>query len=138
MHSDDSRRRINSLRKYITQRNFYEDGATFLTNYNLKNCVEGLGKTRRVTLKREPSKQILTYYPKQRYVMDLSELPYEINKNKNIYLFCIIDHFSKYGMAFIIENKEANTILKYLKLALEVMDILKKLEVTMEENSKIP
>ena len=51
--------------------------------------------------------------------MDLSELPYEFNKIHNRYLFCIIDHFSKFGMAFIIENKEANTILKYLKLALE-------------------
>lgn len=90
------------------------DGATFLTNYILKNCVTCLGKTRKVKIKREPSKQILTYYPRQRYVMDLSELPYELNKSKTIYLFCIIDHFSKYGMAFIIENKEANTILKYL------------------------
>ena len=51
--------------------------------------------------------------------MDLSELPQKLNKNKNEYLFCIIDHFSKFGIAFIIENKEANTILKYLKLALE-------------------
>ena len=50
--------------------------------------------------------------------MDLSELPNDITTDK-LYLFCIIDHFSKYGMAFIIKNKEANTILKYLKIALE-------------------
>ena len=51
--------------------------------------------------------------------MDLSELPYELNKIQTGYLFCIIDHLSKYEMAFIIENKEVNTILKHLKLALE-------------------
>ena len=51
--------------------------------------------------------------------MDLSKLPHELNKIKNEYLFCIREHFSKYRMAFIIENKEANTILKYLKLTLE-------------------
>ena len=51
--------------------------------------------------------------------MDLSELPFEISKDKN-YLFSIIDHFSKYGMAFIIYNKESKTIFKYLKIALEV------------------
>ena len=50
--------------------------------------------------------------------MDLPELPYELNKNKNIYLFCIIDHFSKNGNTFIIENKEVNTTSKYLKLFL--------------------
>ena len=51
--------------------------------------------------------------------MDSSELLYELNKIHNRYFFCIIDHFSKFWMAFIIENKEANIILKYLKLALE-------------------
>ena len=54
--------------------------------------------------------------------MDLPELPYELNKNKNIYLFCIIDHFSKNGNAFIIENKEVNTTSKYLKLFLKCND----------------
>ena len=112
LHSEDGHREINSSRNYIIQRNFYVDGATILTNYILKNCATCLEKTRRVKLKREPSKQILTFYPRQRYVMDLSEL-------HNRYLFCIIDHFSKFGMAFIFENKEANTILKYLKLALD-------------------
>ena len=51
--------------------------------------------------------------------MDLTELSLEFQKIKKLYLFYIIDHFSKYGMAYIIDNKEAKTILRYLKLALE-------------------
>ena len=51
--------------------------------------------------------------------MDLSELPKELNTNKMSYLFSIIVQFSKFGMAFIVENKEATIILKYLKIALE-------------------
>ena len=46
-------------------------------------------------MKRETPKQILTYYPKQRYLMDLTELPLELKKDNNYsYLFNIIDHFS--------------------------------------------
>ena len=64
-----------------------------------------MGKTTRNKLKRETFKQIITYYPRQKYVMDISELPLDINKDKS-YLFNIIDHFSKYGMVFIINNKD--------------------------------
>ena len=53
-------------------------------------------------------------------------MPLEISQNK-LYLFCIIDNFSKYGNAFIINNKEPNTIFKYLKIALETNGFLKEL-----------
>ena len=58
-----------------------------------------MGKITRNKLKRESCKQIITYYPRQRYVMDISELPLDISKDKS-YLFSIIDHFSKYGIAY--------------------------------------
>ena len=52
--------------------------------------------------------------------MDLTELPNELKINNSyLYLFNIIDHFSKFGMSYLIENKEAKTILKFLKNALE-------------------
>jgi len=118
-HSADNHRGIKSLRNYIEKRGYYIDGSTFLNEYIIKNCDICIAKSTRNKLKRETCKQIITYYPRQRYVMDLSELPFEISKDKN-YLFSIIDHFSKYGMAFIIYNKESKTIFKYLKIALEV------------------
>ena len=52
--------------------------------------------------------------------MDLTELPKELKANNNyIYLLDIIDHFSKYGISIPLENKEANTVFKNLKTALE-------------------
>ncbi len=52
--------------------------------------------------------------------MDIPEIPSELKANNNyIYLFNIIDHFSKYGISYTIENKEAITIFNKLKLALE-------------------
>ena len=50
-----------------------------------------LKKNKILKLKRESSKQILTFYPKQRYIMDLTELPIELKiNNKYNYLFNII------------------------------------------------
>ena len=55
--------------------------------------------------------------------MDLTELPIELKKlksnNNYTYLFNIINHFSKFGMSFLLKNKDSKTILKYLKTALE-------------------
>ena len=119
LHKEDNHRGIKSLRNYLLERGYYIEGSTFLINYILKNCITCIGKASRTKLKREPTKQIITYYPKQRYVMDITEVPDELISDTRKYLFCIIDHFSKYGMAFIINNKEATTILKYLKIALE-------------------
>ena len=90
-----------------------------MTDYIVKNCVSCSGKNK-TKIKREPSKQIITYYPRQRYIMDITELPIELKlSSKYIYLLNIIDHFSKYGMSYLIENKEANTIFEKVKIALE-------------------
>ena len=55
--------------------------------------------------------------------MDLTKLPIELKKlksnNNYTYLFNIINHFSKFGMSFLLKNKDSKTILKYLKTALE-------------------
>ena len=92
---------------------------TILTKYTVKNCLSCSGKNKN-KIKREPPKQIITYFPRQRYIMDLTELPIELKENTNYkYLFNIIDHFSKFGISFLIENKESSTIFKYLKIALE-------------------
>ena len=95
MHLEDNHRGINSLSSYIEQRLYYVVGETFLTRYIIKNGANCIGKASRTKLKREPGKQILTNYPKYRYVMDLSELPKELYTNKTSYLFSIIEHFSK-------------------------------------------
>lgn len=80
---------------------------TFLIDYVSKNCNICVQKNKN-NIKREPCTQIITYYPKQRFVMVLTELPEELNetKEKN-YHFNIIDHFSKFGISYLINNKES-------------------------------
>ena len=51
----------------------YIEGSSFLTEYIIKNCIQ-CNEKRGISFKREPAKQIITYYPKQRYIMDISEL----------------------------------------------------------------
>ena len=66
---------------------------TYLTEYVVKNCRSCAGKKKN-KLKREPPKQIIAYFPRQRYTMDITELPIELKRNNNyIYLFNIIDPY---------------------------------------------
>ena len=52
--------------------------------------------------------------------MDITELPIELKDNNNYtYLFDIIEHFSKFGMSYLIENKKSSTIFKNLKFAFD-------------------
>ena len=119
IHKEDGHRGITSLRKYLNNNNIFIEGVNFLTEYTVKNC-ESCAEKNKTKYKREPAKQIITFYPKQRYIMDLTELPKELKTNNNfIYLLDIIDHFSKYGISIPLENKEANTIFENLKTALE-------------------
>ena len=91
--SPDGQKGIASLRQYLVYNNIYFEGHTYLTEYVVKNCISCAGKNKN-KLKREPPKQILTFCPRQRYIMDLTELPIELKDNNNYtYLFNIIDHF---------------------------------------------
>ena len=99
LHIEDGHRGIKSLRNYILQRGYYIDGSTYLIDKTINYCNICLAKTERIKLKKEPGKQIITHYPRKRFVMDLLELPNDITTDK-LYLFCIKDHFSKYGMVW--------------------------------------
>ena len=119
LHKEDGHRGIVSLREYIYNNNIHIEGSSYLTEYIIK-CCNSCAEKNKTKYIREPSKQIITYYPKQRYIMDLTEIPIELKSNCEYnYLFNIIDHFSKFGISIPLINKEAKTILNQLKIALE-------------------
>ena len=119
LHKEEGHRGISSLREYLYNNNIYFEGSSFLTEYIVKTC-KSCAEKNKTKYVREPSKQIITYYPKQRYIMDLTEIPIELKSNNNFnYLFNIIDHFSKFGISIPVINKEAKTILESLKIAFE-------------------
>ena len=61
--------------------------------------------------KREPIKQIIFKKPLERFLADLTELPYEIAEGTEFkYQLNIIDHFSKYGFSYLLENKTADKV----------------------------
>ena len=112
----------------------------FLIDYVSKNCNVWVQKNKN-NIKRESCTQIITYYPKQRFVIDITELPEELNetKKKN-YLFNIIDHFTKFGISFLINNKESKNILKFLQITLEcygIPDEIKSNNITEFKNHLI-
>ena len=48
--------------------------------------------------------------------MYITDIPEKLKKDDTTnYLLCIIDQFSKYGWAYIIQNKKAENILSSLK-----------------------
>ena len=66
--------------------------------------------------KRESCKTIIFDYPKDRYVLDLTDLPFYIDiQDENKYLLNIIDHFSKLCKSYLLKNKKAFGILQCLK-----------------------
>ena len=86
-HIEDLHRGISSLRNILKDKLIFLEGSTNITKYIVKSCIKCSQKNKNV-LKREPSGQIITYYPRQRYVIDLTELPEEFYENKSkIYLF---------------------------------------------------
>ena len=81
--------------------NIYLEGITFIIKYIVNNC-EFCDEKDKKTMKIEKPKQVLAYYPRQRYIIDLSELPIKLKKNCIYsYLFNIIDHFSKFVMSYL-------------------------------------
>ena len=62
LHKEDNHRGINSLRNYVSEKGYYVEGITFLSNYILKSCVICFAKSSRFKLKREPPKKIITNY----------------------------------------------------------------------------
>ena len=115
LHKEEGHRGISSLREYLYNNNIYFEGSSFITEYIVKTCKSCAEKNKTKNV-REPSKQIVTYYPKQRSIMDLTEIPIELKSNNNFnYLFNIIEHFSKFGIFTPVVNKEAKTIFESLK-----------------------
>ena len=59
--------------------------------------------------------------PKERYVIDITYLPFEIYKNSKFrYILNCLDHFSKFLFSFLLENKTAKEINDKLKLIFQI------------------
>ena len=67
IHKEDGHRGITSLRNYLYNNNIFIEGVNYLTEYTVKNC-ESCAEKNKTKYKREYAKQIITFYPKLRYI----------------------------------------------------------------------
>ena len=76
-----------------------------MKNY-INNCIICKTKNKSLILS-QPRNQIICSYPKEFYVIDLTELPaiYLGCIKTKVYLLSVIYHFSKLGDNYIIYNK---------------------------------
>ena len=70
-------------------------------------------------VKREPSTQIISNYPKQRYVGDLTDIPYDRKNSVYKYIFKVIDHFSKLAESYLLKDKTSKSIITSLNTFIE-------------------
>ena len=78
--------------------------------------------------KRPPSKSIIFDEPKDRYVIDITELPTNFdNISNNKYLLNIIEHFSKLCKSYALKNKKSDIILNCLKDFIELYGMPKSI-----------
>ena len=87
-HIEDLHRGISSLRNILKDKLIFLEGSTNITKYIVNSCIKFSQKNKNI-LKREPSGQIITYYPRQRYVIDLTELSEELYENKSKFIYLI-------------------------------------------------
>ena len=77
--------------------------------YNMQN------KSKNVKILNANTKPIIFMYLKERYILDITDIPNEIdNTEYKKYLLNIVDHFSKMCKTYILTNKTANNILDKL------------------------
>ena len=79
-------------------------------------------------IKKPKTKQIIPYYPKEEYRLDITELPKElIPSGGERYLLTIIDTFSKYATNYIQNLKKATLILGNLKNSIDINEAPKRI-----------
>ena len=115
IHVQKNHRNWEDTRKEMKKLRYYYKGYVNDIKYIISNCPVCCEKNINF-YKRESCKTIIFDYPKDRYVLDLTDLPLYIDiQDECKYLLNIIDHFSKLCKSYLLKNKEAFGILQCLK-----------------------
>ena len=114
-HSDTNHKSNDALNEKIKEEKITWKGISNDINYYIQNCVTCQCKNSSI-IKRPHIKQILFDKPRQRYILDLSELPALIKENTEFkYFMHIIDHYSIFLFGILLKDKKGDIILKNLE-----------------------
>ena len=110
------------------------EGIDLLIDYFCNNCP--ICCTLYQSLKLTKNPRIITdESPHYRYLCDITFLDKKITgETKYNYIIDFLDHFSKFYWAFPIEQKNAETSLKYIKIFFMINVLLNFYKLTMEGN----
>ena len=115
IHEENNHRNWEDTRKEFKKLRYYYRGYINDIKYVISKCPSCYQKNANF-YKRESCKTIVFDYPRDRYVLDLTDLPFNIDlQDKFKYLLNIIDHFSKLCKSYLLKNKEAFGILQCVK-----------------------
>lgn len=101
IHEENNHRNWEDTRKEFKKQKYYYRGSINDIKYILSNCPV-CAQINIKFYKRESCKTIIFDNPKDRYVLDLTDLPYYIDTDDiNKYLLNIIDHFSQLCKSYL-------------------------------------
>ena len=115
LHKKSSHCSIKKLLNAFNNKGFTYHGLFTDCKIIIKSCNICAQKKRKF-LKKESCQQIIFKKPFDRFIADITELPYELIKDTEYkYQLNIIDHFSKYGFSYILENKTAQKVFECIE-----------------------
>ena len=110
-HSDTNHRSSDALKEKFKEEKISWKGISNDINYFIQHCATCQFKNRAI-IKKPFVKQILFDKPRQRYILDLSELPSLIKENTEFkYFMHVIDHYSNFLFGMLLKDKKGDTIL---------------------------
>ncbi len=115
-HELTGHRNYHILTDKIKTDGFYWNSLTQDCKEYIKKWVPCTSKNK-INILLPPSNQILCSKPKELYLIDITYIPLKFlpdNKDK-LYILSILDHFSKFGVNYIINNKEKTAFLSKIK-----------------------
>ena len=120
IHIKNNHRNWEDTRKEFKKLRYYYRGYINDIKYIIANCPSCNQKNFKF-YKRENCKSIIFDFPKDRYIIDLTDLPYYIDiVDKYKYICNIIDHFSKLTKSYLLFNKTALSIITCVKDFFEI------------------
>ena len=126
LHDNNNHCPKDKLIKLKDTLDIYIDSLDFLIERYIRQCPVCITKYFSSPVK-SPIKIITDEGPHFRYLMDITYLKNDIYKKKTTFKYIIdfIDHFTKFYLGFLIKDKCTETILKYIKLFIQINKKLK-------------
>ena len=119
IHDEINHRWAEDTRKEMKKRKIIYRGLSMILNMYYLDVL--LVYKRIKMIKRNIEKTIIFNYPKDRYVLDLTDLPFYIDINDaHKYILNIIDHFFKLCRSYLLRNKTAFNIIKCIEDFIEI------------------